>query len=723
VSNRMEIEHGIVQRLDELFLEYDSNNTGDLSREEFCELTHDHVGLLTQLDIDVSDKDGLFSLLDTNKTNVLEHDQFVLGCLTLRGMARRTTVMNMHATHEVLLQQLAEVRSLVTINSEVLASSDQFKEQFHSALLRHRQGQEPRRSASERPTLRKGHKRSRSQSIQDPHERAMTLVELRDVRRVVKDNYQDWVDVVTGHPVEPEDVTLTILNYFHISPETVMYHCFLKGLRGPMQVGQMLNQWYPLSWRHYHCPMAKGKVEEVLPDGSVKVTLLFGRFESERVAGDAHVTAHLVDAEGNEEEVSTECGIPSEVDSPGAVSYKELVSSQATKPKWYTCHWWGESVLDFVECCESHAALRQVEEPSYWICGYANRQHFLEEDINVQDLCNTSFYKAMRLADGVLLILDPQATPFKRMWCGFEIYIATTTGTKLDVATFHGHAHDPYSEASFLIDGMLPNEPQRAKIVRERRFPHSLLLAGVMELLEEGSCYLPTDKKRILNFMGNDGVGPDEDARVASALRKANSMLHGRFAVAAWPFAIEHNLVTNFGIHAAGAHISLVGSLRNDTARTCLKLSVAHCQGVSNLDLQDIADGLPPNLVDLDVSFEGCIEISNVGLESFVGKLPRSLRAIRFCIRGCREVTDEGIVVLAQQLGSLQDLEEVTLDCGMCHSLSDNSLGVLAEHLQQVQNKRCAVWFRGTQVNRNFNSFKELSNAARSPSRLFVVGA
>ena len=32
----------------------------------------------------------------------------------------------------------------------------------------------------------------------------------------------------------------------------------------------------------------------------------------------------------------------------------------------------------------------------------------------------SSFFRAMQLADGVLLVLDPEATPFTRIWCAFE---------------------------------------------------------------------------------------------------------------------------------------------------------------------------------------------------------------------------------------------------------------------------------------------------------------
>ena len=36
----------------------------------------------------------------------------------------------------------------------------------------------------------------------------------------------------------------------------------------------------------------------------------------------------------------------------------------------------------------------------------------------------TSFYKAMKLSLGVVLILDKDATPFSRIWCCFEESIA-----------------------------------------------------------------------------------------------------------------------------------------------------------------------------------------------------------------------------------------------------------------------------------------------------------
>ena len=46
----------------------------------------------------------------------------------------------------------------------------------------------------------------------------------------------------------------------------------------------------------------------------------------------------------------------------------------------------------------------------------ANNQWELSEDIDPDPL-KTSFFLAMQQCEGVLLVLDKEATPFKRSWC------------------------------------------------------------------------------------------------------------------------------------------------------------------------------------------------------------------------------------------------------------------------------------------------------------------
>ena len=116
-----------------------------------------------------------------------------------------------------------------------------------------------------------------------------------------------------------------------------------------------------------------------------------------------------------------------------------------------------EAIFKFVACLRQHAALRNVADGAYWVCAYANNQHRLKEcqtllwamslgEFGVvqttglatgccitrhcwqEEICanprSTSFYRAMQLSIGIVLILDEKATPFTRIWCCFEESIA-----------------------------------------------------------------------------------------------------------------------------------------------------------------------------------------------------------------------------------------------------------------------------------------------------------
>lgn len=99
------------------------------------------------------------------------------------------------------------------------------------------------------------------------------------------------------------------------------------------------------------------------------------------------------------------------------------MDADAQYPWWFVSHAWQEAVLKFVACLRQHAALRNVLDGAYWVCAYANNQHKLKEEI-CPNPRSTSFYRAMQLSIGVVLILDEKATPFSRIWCCFEESIA-----------------------------------------------------------------------------------------------------------------------------------------------------------------------------------------------------------------------------------------------------------------------------------------------------------
>ena len=93
-----------------------------------------------------------------------------------------------------------------------------------------------------------------------------------------------------------------------------------------------------------------------------------------------------------------------------------------------------EPICKFLACLEQHALVRELlSSTSYWVCAYANNQHCVEEDITSNPR-STSFYRAMQMSQGVLLVLDSAGTPFKRIWCCFEESIAATLSWKGQIA-------------------------------------------------------------------------------------------------------------------------------------------------------------------------------------------------------------------------------------------------------------------------------------------------
>ena len=103
-------------------------------------------------------------------------------------------------------------------------------------------------------------------------------------------------------------------------------------------------------------------------------------------------------------------------------------NAEAQLPLWFVSHAWLEPIKLFLACLRCHAVIRDLQvngakPPAYWVCAYANNQHILGEAIS-DNPRKTSFFKAMQLCQGVLLVLDMLCTPFTRIWCCFEESIA-----------------------------------------------------------------------------------------------------------------------------------------------------------------------------------------------------------------------------------------------------------------------------------------------------------
>ncbi|MEC7724575.1 MAG: hypothetical protein VYD05_03595, partial [Planctomycetota bacterium] len=129
-------------------------------------------------------------------------------------------------------------------------------------------------------------------------------------------------------------------------------------------------------------------------------------------------------------------------------SMVELMASEEQPPHYFVSHWWGEPIVDFLRCLRRHAEARRLEykggwhdgeyydpdidnptvhrrphpcyvgegvSPRYWVCAHANNQHKLDGEIS-DDLTQTSFFRAMRLAWGTVSVVDRGAVSYSRIW-------------------------------------------------------------------------------------------------------------------------------------------------------------------------------------------------------------------------------------------------------------------------------------------------------------------
>ena len=251
-------------------------------------------------------------------------------------------------------------------------------------------------------------------------------------------------------------------------------------------------------------------------------------------------------------------------------SFVELVAFAPQPPKWFVSHWWGEPVFDFIACLEVHSEDHQYEERvmtqkvgepwrrewtgewktlvgcAYWVCAYANNQWNVEGELS-DDPAQSSFRKALELAEGTVSILDRGGVVFSRVWCCYEIYVSLDEmrgRLKYEAYTAHEHTLNKPNEerlAAGFTDGLAEgdidpsgNPSTKSKSRREQHFPIELATHSFGTELQKAEASMPEDRNRILNTIS--GRAPAELLEPAPAAHAAydglNAKLRGRFGAA-----------------------------------------------------------------------------------------------------------------------------------------------------------------------------------------------
>jgi hypothetical protein len=307
----------------------------------------------------------------------------------------------------------------------------------------------------------------------------------------------------------------------------------------------------------------------------------------------------------------------------------------------------------------------------------------------------------MRLAEGVLLVLDGEAIPFSRIWCDYELFTTISDPLKkLDMIAFRG-------KPRLLTQTALPNEPASDKRVREQKFPLSLLKRGMELNLQDGNASVEQDKVKILSIMARDPktglVDTDQDR-----IDLANRAIRGYLALSAWPQALKHGVVQSFKLLNDTKNLSLVDVMRSDQTRTHIEFSFSGLE-VSDQDICAIASGLPPRIEHLILSFESCGQISDAGIAYLSAALARlPLRRLHLDLLGCKLLTDDCMHSLSSSLP--QSLNDLTLDLSLCSQISKSGVKIFSDELPASVSKLHAS-FRGTRLDKIFKSPAQLKQA------------
>mmetsp|Transcript_72411 Transcript_72411/g.169591 ORF Transcript_72411/g.169591 Transcript_72411/m.169591 type:complete len:523 (-) Transcript_72411:113-1681(-) len=116
----------------------------------------------------------------------------------------------------------------------------------------------------------------------------------------------------------------------------------------------------------------------------------------------------------------------------GERGYALMINEDAPKKcQTFISHCWNEAFKDFVRTLEKNLD----RDCAVWICSFALPQNM---DIGAAldgDLIDSPFAQALLRSEDVLLAVDEAAEPLTRVWCIYEMYLASMSGIHLDIGT------------------------------------------------------------------------------------------------------------------------------------------------------------------------------------------------------------------------------------------------------------------------------------------------
>lgn len=108
----------------------------------------------------------------------------------------------------------------------------------------------------------------------------------------------------------------------------------------------------------------------------------------------------------------------------GTSSFSELVNPYGLYVHCFVSHYWGHDFSSTVKALALWADAKMTEQPQclvFWICLFALNQHNAAEEVGGNPREGPFNASLAQASCGAVMVVDEQISPFRRIWCLFEI--------------------------------------------------------------------------------------------------------------------------------------------------------------------------------------------------------------------------------------------------------------------------------------------------------------
>merc|ERR1712008_522639 len=124
ISDELARKDSYMAQMNEVLRETDCDQSGTISWEEFEAHLNDHhvIAYFAALELDVAEARGLFELLDTEESNEVPIDEFVVGCFRLKGGAKGIDLAALMYENKKMMKA---IRGFMHMSEDRLGAVDQ----------------------------------------------------------------------------------------------------------------------------------------------------------------------------------------------------------------------------------------------------------------------------------------------------------------------------------------------------------------------------------------------------------------------------------------------------------------------------------------------------------------------------------------------------------------------------------------------------------------------